>query len=140
MDDHLRSFCGTLARIHRDPFAKVVRESASILLSITKFSNEAYDPADPRSTWATGRATWLALAGSIDLVDWLSDLARPGWLDRLEPPAERPCSPWLARSTWSNGCVHAMAVNESLNAYAIDAAGCAFPGPFGKHLCPMPRN
>ena len=38
---------------------------SSFRISITKFSNEAYDPTGARSTWASSRTTWLALAGSI---------------------------------------------------------------------------
>ena len=54
-----------------------------------------------RATWATGRATWLALAASIDLGDQPIDLVRPGWLDQPGQAAALLGSPWRSRSTWA---------------------------------------
>ena len=47
-----------------------------------------------RSTWATGRTTWLALAMPIDLGDWPNDSVHPGCLDRPGRLAEQPGN-WL---------------------------------------------
>ena len=57
-----------------------------------------------RSTWATGRTTWLALAMPIDLGDWPNDSVHPGCLDRPGRLAEQPGSTSLlgalAGSIW----------------------------------------
>ena len=73
-----------------------------IIISITKFSDEAYDPWGARSTWATGRATWLALAGSIWLR-WARSgcFERPFSTDLVVLPLE-PARPRLAGTPWAS--------------------------------------
>ena len=56
-----------------------------------RLGRAAERPGSPwlaRSRLAIGRATWVALAGLIDLDDMLSDVARLGWLDL--PANENP--------------------------------------------------